>query len=104
MPGSSGLPDPISDGSMNGYQSSFQMTPEEQDRLCCTSQTLLRALAIHPRYILGLEDGPDIFSGPCELNGIKFFPSEPVFVKNEPNGEAMDENQQETTTIETTTA
>ena len=91
---------------MNGQQLSSQMTLEEQDRLCYTSQTLLRALAIHPRYVLGLEEGPDIFSGPCELNGFQFIPSEPVFSKNEFNGETIDENQQQTTaaTIDETIA
>lgn len=65
------------------------MTLEEQDRLCYTSQTLLRALAIHPKYVLGVEDGPDIFAGPCELNGVAFSPSEPVVVQEESNGHAM---------------
>ena len=103
LPGSNGLHDPMSDGSMNGHpSSSFQMTFEEQDRLCCTSQTLLRALSIHPRYVLGLEEGPDIFGGPCELNGVQFIPSEPVFSRNESNGETMEDTQPEpTATVET---
>lgn len=91
LPGSGSLHDPFSDP--NRPQTT--MTMEEQDRLCYTSQTLLRALAIHPKYVLGLEQGPDIFAGPCELNGIQFEPSEPVVFNNESNGHTADETQQQ---------
>jgi hypothetical protein len=76
------------------------MTFEEQDRLCSTSQTLLRALAIHPKYVLGIESGPDIFAGPCELNGIQFVPSEPVILDNESNGHSTNDTQQQLMLVE----
>ena len=76
------------------------MTPEEQDRLCYTSQTLLRALAIHPKYVLGLESGPDIFAGPCLLNGIQFTPSEPVVFNNDSNGYSTSEFAQQSMVVE----
>jgi len=76
------------------------MTFEEQDRLCYTSQTLLRALAIHPRYVLGIENGPDIFAGPCQLNGVLFVPSEPVIFKDESNGHSINDVQQQPMFVE----
>ena len=76
------------------------MTMEEQDRLCYTSQTLLRALAIHPKFVLGIESGPDIFAGPCQLNGILFAPSEPILSKNESNGHETNDPQQQSMLVE----
>lgn len=77
------------------------MTLEEQDRLCSTSQTLLRALAINPKYVLGLENGPDIFAGPCELNGISFVSSESILFNNESNGHSTtNESQQQSMVVE----
>lgn len=87
---------------MNPSRSHTIMTPEDQDRLCYTSQTLLRALAIHPKYVLGLENGPDIFAGPCQLNGVLFTPNEPVMFDNEPIERLMNDGQQQTTTVEVT--
>ncbi|UJR37561.1 hypothetical protein I4U23_030262 [Adineta vaga] len=100
LPGSSGLYDPISDPHMNPARSQPIMTIEEQDRLCSTSQTLLRALAIHPKYVLGIENGPDIFAGPCQLNGILFTPSEPVISKDESNGHTINDTQQQAMFVE----
>lgn len=76
------------------------MTLEEQDRLCYTSQTLLRALAIHPKYVLGIESGPDIFAGPCQLNGILFTSSEPVVFSEESNGHLINDPQQQAMFVE----
>jgi hypothetical protein len=100
LPGSNGLYDPFSDANMNPSRSQTQMTFEEQDRLCYTSQTLLRALAIHPRYVLGTENGPDIFAGPCQLNGVLFEPSEPVVFNNESNGHLANDVQQPSVLVE----
>lgn len=96
LPGSNGLHDPFNDTT----RSQIQMTLEEQDRLCYTSQTLLRALAIHPKYVLGMENGPDIFAGPCQLNGILFVPSEPIIFNNESNGHLINDPQQQTMLVE----
>ena len=68
---------------MNGNRTQTSMTLEEQDRLCYTSQTLLRALAIHPEYVLGTATGPDVFAGPCQLKGVLFTPSEPIVLNSE---------------------
>lgn len=76
------------------------MTAEEQDRLCYTSQTLLRALAIAPKCVLGLEIGPDILAGPCQLNGIRFVPSEPVLFNSASNGYSANEPSQQSTFVE----
>jgi interleukin enhancer-binding factor 2 len=92
LPGSNGLYDPFNDAAS---RSQTPMTFEEQDRLCYTSQTLLRALSIHPKYVLGIECGPDIFAGPCELNGVLFTPSEPVIFNNESNGHSTNDDQQQ---------
>lgn len=101
MPGSNGLYDPFHDTNMNQSRSSHSfMTGEEQDRLCYTSQTLLRALAIHPRFVIGLESGPDIFAGPCQLNGVLFQPSEPVISNTESNGYSTNDCQQQTMFVE----
>jgi interleukin enhancer-binding factor 2 len=94
LPGSNGLHDPFNDANINSSRSQSSMTFEEQDRLCSTSQTLLRALAIHPKYVLGLENGPDIFAGPCQLNGILFTPSEPLVFNNDSNGYSTTDPQQ----------
>lgn len=99
LPGSSGLYDPFTDSHANSRSQPI-MTLEEQDRLCSTSQTLLRALAIHPRYVLGLEDGPDIFAGPCQLNGIAFTPNEPVISKDETNSHMSSDTQQQAMCVE----
>lgn len=85
---------------MNSSRSTPSMTLEEQDRLCYTSQTLLRALAIHPKYVLGLEMGPDIFAGPCQLNGILFTPSEAVVFSNDSNGYSGTDIQQQSVLVE----
>ncbi len=85
---------------MNPSRSQTSMTLEEQDRLCYTSQTLLRALAIHPRYVLGIENGPDIFAGPCQLNGVLFVPSEPVIFQDESNGHSINDVQQQPMFVE----
>ncbi|CAF4459897.1 unnamed protein product, partial [Rotaria sp. Silwood2] len=100
LPGSNGLYDPFSDTNMNPSRSHTIMTPEEQDRLCYTSQTLLRALAIHPKYVLGIENGPDIFAGPCQLNGVLFVPNQPVIFDNESNGHAINDGQQQSMFVE----
>ncbi len=100
LPGSNGLYDPFNDANVNSSRSQSSMTFEEQDRLCLTSQTLLRALAIHPKYVLGLETGPDIFAGPCELNGILFTPSEPVVLNNDSNGYSTTDPQQQSMLVE----
>ncbi|CAF0940048.1 unnamed protein product [Adineta ricciae] len=99
LPGSSGLYDPFNDSHANSRSQPI-MTLEEQDRLCSTSQTLLRALAIHPRYVLGLEDGPDIFAGPCQLNGVAFTPNEPVISKDESNSHMSSDTQQQAIYVE----
>jgi len=99
LPGSNGLYDPFNDAN-NPSRSQTLMTFEEQDRLCSTSQTLLRALAIHPKLVLGLENGPDIFAGPCQLNGILFVPSEPVVFNNESNGHSTNDTEQQSMFVE----
>lgn len=76
------------------------MSMEEQDRLCYTSQTLLRALSVHPKYVLGMENGPDIFAGPCQLNDVQFVPSEPVVLQDELNGHVTNDPQQQAPLIE----
>ena len=76
------------------------MTLEEQDRLCYTSQTLLRALAIHPEYVLGMAQGPDIFAGPCKLNGILFTPSEPIVLHGEVDVASRSDAQQQAILVE----
>lgn len=100
LPGSNGLHDPFADPNANSSRSQPSMTAEEQDRLCYTSQTLLRALALAPKYILGLETGPDIFAGPCQLNGIRFIPSEPVLFNNESNGFSTNDTPQQSMIVE----
>ncbi|CAF1408032.1 unnamed protein product [Adineta steineri] len=95
LPGSNGLYDPINDTYTNLSRPKPIMTLEEQDRLCYTSQTLLRALAIHPKYVLGTENGPDIFAGPCELNGVMFVANEPIVFKDQSNGHSIDDTQQQ---------
>ena len=95
LPGSNGLYDPFTDANINTNRPQTNMTLQDQDRLCYTSQTLLRALAIHPKYVLGLEDGPDIFTGPCQLNDVLFEPCKPVTFDNESNGHAINEGQQQ---------
>ncbi len=100
LPGSNGLYDPFNDANMNPSRPQPLMTFEEQDRLCYTSQTLLRALAIHPKYVLGIENGPDIFAGPCQLNGVSFVPSEPVVFNNESNGHLTNDVQQQSMLVE----
>ena len=94
LPGSNGLYDPITDPNTNSSRSQTSMTLEEQDRLCYTSQTLLRALAIHPKYVLGIENGPDIFAGPCQWNEISFTPSEPGVFDYKSNGQLTTDPQQ----------
>ena len=76
------------------------MTVEEQDRLCYTSQTLLRALSVHPKYVLGIASGPDIFAGPCQLNDVLFVPSEPLLWQNESNGHEINDPQQQAPLVE----
>ena len=100
LPGSNGLYDPFNDTNMNPSRAQAIMTFEEQDRLCYTSQTLLRALAIHPKYVLGIENGPDIFAGPCKLSGILFVPGEPVVLDNESNGHSVNDDQQQSISAE----
>lgn len=101
LPGSNGLYDPFGDTNINSSRSQSYMTLEEQDRLCYTSQTLLRALAIHPKYVLGLENGPDLFVGPCQLNGVLFTPSKPVvFNHDSSNSHSVNDGQQQTTLVE----
>ncbi|CAF3273197.1 unnamed protein product [Rotaria socialis] len=100
LPGFNGLYDPFSDANMHSSRSYTTMTLEEQDRLCYTSQTLLRALAIHPKYVLGIEHGPDIFAGPCQLNGVLFTPNEPIVFDTESNGYPINDGQQQTMLVE----
>jgi hypothetical protein len=95
LPGSNGLYDPFNNDNGNSSRTSINMSLEEQDRLCYTSQTLLRALAVHPRYVLGIENGPDIFAGPCQLNGIRFVPSEPIQFKSDSHDKTVNDNQQQ---------
>jgi hypothetical protein len=100
LPGSNGLHDPFNEGNNNPSRSQTLMTVEEQDRLCYTSQTLLRALSIHPKYVLGIENGPDIFAGPCQLNDVLFVPSEPVVFNNESNGYSTNDTPQQLMFVE----